>query len=85
MNDLRERNNYGILTGLTKLEAREKFPLDFEKISKDKTYHTVTGSESYEKIKKRAINVFNEILSRDYKTIAIISHGGSLVHMCGKF
>ncbi len=73
---LRERNNYGTLTGLTKAEAKEKHPLDFKKISKDKTYHHVTGSESYEKIKKRAINVFNEILSKDYKTIAIISHGG---------
>ena len=76
IDDLRERNNYGILTGLTKAEAQEKYPLDFEKISKDKTYHHVAGSESYERIKKRAIKVFSEILSKDYKTIAIISHGG---------
>ena len=74
--DLRERNNYGVLTGLTKIEAKEKYPVDFEKISKDKTYHTVSGSESYEEIKKRAITVFNKILLKNNKIIAIISHGG---------
>ena len=74
--DLRERNNYGVLTGLTKIEAKEKYPVDFEKISKDKTYHTVSGSESYEDIKKRAITVFNKILLKNNKIIAIISHGG---------
>ncbi|MAF35511.1 hypothetical protein CL622_00115 [archaeon] len=74
--DLRERNSYGVLTGLTKVEAKDKHPVDFEKISKDKVYHDVTDSESYDEIKQRAINVFNEILAKDYKTIAIISHGG---------
>ncbi|MBU1032757.1 histidine phosphatase family protein, partial [Patescibacteria group bacterium] len=74
--DLRERNNYGVLTGLTKLEARKEHPVDFEKISKDKIYHDVTGSESYEEIKERVVRVFNEITSKDHKTIAIISHGG---------
>src|SRR3989338_5497449 len=76
VDDLRERNNYGVLTGLTKAEAKEKHPIDFEKISKDKTYHNVSSSESYEKIKERAIKVFNKIFSKNYKTIAIISHGG---------
>lgn len=74
--DLRERNNYGILSGLTKLEAKEKHPLDFEKISKDKNYHDVTGSESYEEIKTRAIKVFEEISLKNHDIIAIISHGG---------
>ena len=76
VDDLRERNNYGVLTGLTKAEAKEKHPIDFEKVSKDKTYHNVSNSESYEKIKERAIKVFNKIFSKNYKTIAIISHGG---------
>ena len=74
--DLRERNNYGPLTGLTKQEAKKKHPLEFEKISRDKTYHNINGSESYEEIKERVIKVFNTILAKKYKTIAIISHGG---------
>ena len=74
--DLRERNNYGVLSGLTKTEAKEEHPVDFEKISQDKTYHSVTNSESYEGIKARAAKVFNEILSKDHQTVAVISHGG---------
>ncbi len=73
---LRERNNYGVLSGLKKGEARNLFPEDFEKISKDKTYHDVRGSESYEEIKQRAIKVFSEILNKDYDIIGIVSHGG---------
>lgn len=76
VDDLRERNTYGVLSGLTKPEAKEKHPLDFEKISKDRLYHDVSNSESYEACKIRVIKVLNEILSKDYKTIAIISHGG---------
>ena len=74
--NLRERNNYGILSGMTKNEAKEKHPIDFEKISKDKTYHDVTDSESYDQIKERVLKVFKNILQSDHNTIAIISHGG---------
>ncbi|NQT49204.1 histidine phosphatase family protein [Candidatus Kuenenbacteria bacterium] len=74
--DLRERNNYGVLSGLTKAEAKEQHPADFEKISEDKTYHDVTDSESYDEITKRATAVFENLLQRDHDTIAIISHGG---------
>jgi broad specificity phosphatase PhoE len=74
--DLKERNNYGVLSGLSKEEAKEKHPIDFEKLSKDFIYHTVSNSESYEECKIRVIKVLNEILLSDYKTIAIISHGG---------
>lgn len=76
MENLKERNNYGVLTGMTKSEAKQKHPVDFEKISKDKTYHDVTGSESYDDIKTRCLKVFEEILQSGYNTIAIISHGG---------
>ena len=74
--DLRERNNYGVLSGLTKVEAKERHPVDFEKISEDKTNHDVTDSESYEDITKRATAVFENLLHEDYDTIAIVSHGG---------
>lgn len=74
--DLKERNNYGVLTGLTKEEAKLKHPIDFAKIAKDKTHHNVTDSESYQQIKERAVKVFDEILLKDHQVIAIISHGG---------
>jgi broad specificity phosphatase PhoE len=74
--DLKERNNYGVLTSLTKEEAKIKHPIDFAKIAKDKTYHDVTDSESYQQIKERVVKVFNEILLKNHQVIAIISHGG---------
>ena len=76
--DLRERNNYGILTGLTKKEAKDKFPGEVEKLRRDKLIHEVKNSESYESFKKRVINIFKKITNKDYKTIAIISHGGPI-------
>lgn len=76
IDDLRERNNYGVLTGLTKTEAKEKYPIDFEKVAKDKTHHKVAGSENYAEIKERAERVFSDILQGGQKTIAVVSHGG---------
>jgi len=75
--DIRERNGYGILTGLTKKEGKEKYPEEVEKIQKYGFYHNITNSESYEAFKERVIRVFNHILnSNNPQNIAIISHGG---------
>jgi len=74
--DLKERNTYGVLTGLTKKEAQDKHPIDFEKILKDKIHHNVTNSESYENNTKRIIKTFDKIFSKKYNTIAVVSHGG---------
>lgn len=76
LDDLRERNNYWVLSGMTKDEAKQKYPEEFEKILKDKTYHDVMGSESYGEIKKRVLNIFSDIVKQQKDTIAIISHGG---------
>lgn len=77
INDIRERNAYGILTGLTKAEALEKYPDKVAELKKNKLYHNVIGSEKYEHFKKRVIKALDEITSNDqYSTIAIITHGG---------
>ncbi|MBW3018800.1 histidine phosphatase family protein, partial [Candidatus Woesearchaeota archaeon] len=73
--NLRERNNYGVLTGLTKEEAKQKFPEEFAKISKDKCRHNVKNSESYEDFKERVKKAFDEITSKN-DTVAVITHGG---------
>ncbi|MDO8537556.1 MAG: histidine phosphatase family protein [archaeon] len=79
VNDLRERNNYGILTGLTKSEAKQKFPKEVEELTKYKFLHKLKGTEDYDSFKKRVINAFEKIInSKDFGTIAIISHGGPI-------
>jgi broad specificity phosphatase PhoE len=75
---IRERNNYGILTGMLKSEAKNKHPAETDKL-KTHLHHDVTGSESYDSFKKRVIKTFNSIIEDSrYETIAIISHGGPI-------
>lgn len=76
IHDFRERNNYGVLTGFVKSEGAEKFPEEFAKIEKDRTYHDVKGSESYEALKERVLAAFDVVEKRGEKVIAIVTHGG---------
>ena len=76
MDDIRERNAYGDLTGMIKAEAKEKYPEDVEKF---KDYHNaVIGAEEYVPFKVRIINAFSEIINSNFKTVAIVSHGGPI-------
>ncbi len=72
---LQERH-YGILTGLTKAEALEKYPevVEAHKDSKN----TDPEGESYEDFQNRVLNSFKEIQKENYNTVAIVSHGGPI-------
>lgn len=74
--DLRERNAYGVLTGMVKAEAKEKYPEMAEAL---KFYgNTIEGAESYENFKERVRRVFEELTSSQHETIAILTHGGPI-------
>jgi 2,3-bisphosphoglycerate-dependent phosphoglycerate mutase len=73
--DLKERNQYGILTGMNKNEAKEKFPKEV-KLLKDKL-NTIEKAESYENFIERLKEAFNDIvIENKYNCIAIVAHGG---------
>lgn len=74
LEDLRERNQYGVLTGLVKLEAEEKYPELVEKVKDYK--NTIDGAESYEDFKTRVEKVFTEVTNSPHETIAALTHGG---------
>lgn len=74
--DIRERNHYGVMTGMVKSEAQEKHP-DLIKLLRD-TKNTIEGGEDYESFKKRIVEVWNKLTSSNYQTIAIMSHGGPI-------
>jgi len=75
--NLRERNQYGILSGMKKEEAKEKYPELVEKLGD--RLNTIDDAESYEDFSKRIVSSFNQITnSSQYNTIAIVSHGGPL-------
>lgn len=75
--DLQERNAYGIFTGMIRSEAQKLYPEEIEKVKKDKLYHDVKDSEDYPSFKARVLNSFKSILNdQKHESIAIISHGG---------
>lgn len=73
---LRERNKYGILTGMKKSEAKKKHP-ELVKLL-DAYKNNITGAESYEHFKKRILKAAKEVLKKDYNVIAIVTHGGPI-------
>lgn len=77
VNALRERNGYGILTGMTKNEAKQKYPEQVRELAKGRFIQKVKGSEHYEPFKERVVKIFQKITNEtQYDTIAIITHGG---------
>jgi len=73
----KERNQYGILTGKIKSEAKNEFPDLVEKL-KDRL-NTIEGAESYEDFKNRIQRTFNKLISNSsYTCAAVIWHGGSM-------
>ncbi len=74
--NIRERNFYGILTGMVKSEAQVKFPKEFEEVKSYK--NTTTGAEEYGHFKQRILSVVDEIAAGPEKIIAIITHGGPI-------
>jgi probable phosphoglycerate mutase len=72
---LQERH-YGILTGLTKQEAQEKYP-EVVELHKDPK-NTDQEGEGYEEFNQRVIQTFKQITKAEYQTIATVSHGGPI-------
>ena len=72
---LQERN-YGVLSGLTKSEALEKYPEAVE--AHKNPLNTDLEGESYEDFRNRVLNAFQGVIKKDHKTVAIVSHGGPI-------
>jgi probable phosphoglycerate mutase len=74
--DLRERNAYGILSGLNKQDAAKKLP---EEVIDVKDYRkTIQGAEDYTDFTKRFITALNDLAKTEFATIAVVTHGGPI-------
>jgi len=74
--DMRERNSYGILTGTNKDEANIKHP---ELVAQLKNYHnTIESAEDYDNFTERVRNSFERICNSNYDAIAVVTHGGPI-------
>ena len=72
---LKERN-YGVLGGLTKSEAKERFP-EATELHKDYS-NTDPEGESWEEFTQRVLSAFASIVSQPLQTVVIVGHGGSI-------
>lgn len=82
VSELRERNQYGVLTGMLKSEAKEKFEEEVEELEANDPYHHVLDSEDYFDFAKRVTDSFNEIINSEFKNkskaIGVVTHGGPI-------
>ena len=74
--EFRERNGYGVLTGMTKQEAAQKYP-DQVKLLQD-VRNTVEGAEEYGDFQRRIITALDILRNVQAETVAIVTHGGPL-------
>jgi broad specificity phosphatase PhoE len=77
VDNLRERNNYGILTGLIKKEAALKFPFDVKELESG-VNHKVKLSERFDVFKDRVLGAFRTVVNDSDDDIVIVTHSGPM-------
>lgn len=76
IDEFRERNSYGVLTGLTREEAGKKYP---DQVAQLEGLNTkVEGSEEYAAFQNRITNALQIVTRQDSKVIAVVTHGGPI-------
>lgn len=72
--DLRERNLYGVLTGMTVAEAQKKFPKEVEMLKN--VQNTLPKGEMADDFTRRIFDAFWRISKLEFQTVGIVTHGG---------
>jgi broad specificity phosphatase PhoE len=76
MDNLKERNWFGILTGMVKSKAKKLHP---ELVEQSKNYmNTIDEAEGQESFSKRIHEALKEISQKDHKVVAVVTHGGPI-------
>ena len=76
VDDLKERNSYGVLTGMKKTDALIEYS-DLVNLVKDYR-NTINGAESYDDFLRRVKSAFDKVSKAPYNSIAVITHGGPI-------
>lgn len=74
--DLRERDSNGPMSGLTKVEARARYP-EFVELVKDRL-NTIPGAESYADASARMRCGYDQVMAQTRACSAIVWHGGGM-------
>ena len=73
---LRERDQYGLLTGMIKSDASKKYPGLVEQVKN--RLNTLPNAESYNDASQRTIVAYNHIMTQLGSCAAVIWHGGGM-------
>jgi len=80
VDDLKERNQYGILAGIKKEEAQERYPELVENL-KDRM-NIIQGAESYENFRNHVVSGIETVLAKseqeNLQIVAVVWHGGPM-------
>jgi broad specificity phosphatase PhoE len=73
---IRERNSYGILTGMVKADAVKQHPKLTELLNDP--HNTIEGAEVYEDFVKRIDGALKTVKIKAYETVLLVTHGGPI-------
>lgn len=76
LDEFRERNGYGILTGMTKEEAIKQHPDQVELLKN--VHNAVDGAEEYKAFQQRITAALDSVSQIRAEKIAVITHGGPI-------
>lgn len=71
-----QERNYGVLAGLTKVEAKELYPEVV--VAHKNPENTDPEGESFINFQNRTLEAFKGIFLKEYSTVVVVSHGGPL-------
>lgn len=71
--ELREID-FGIFEGLSKEEAREKYPLIYKEREKNKWSYRIPKGESYEDGEKRVKDFLSYLSKKEYECVLVVTH-----------
>jgi broad specificity phosphatase PhoE len=74
--DFRERNRYGVLSGLTKSEAMQTYPDQVELLADE--HVTLRGGEDYQSFGARIRSALDKIDTGKYQKVIVVTHGGPI-------
>ena len=77
LQDFRERNGYGIMTGMKKEEAAKQYPEYVARLKND-VHYNVEGAESYAEFSHRIQQAFAAASKLPYERLVIMTHGGPI-------
>jgi broad specificity phosphatase PhoE len=75
--EFRERNSYGVMTGMIKEEAAKKYPEYAQGLARD-VHYTVAGAEPYAMFNKRITTALHELTKVPAASVAVVTHGGPI-------